>query len=59
LKFKISKEIMVEAKHLSFICPKRLNISAWREKSGKLSSKEKPQISLHTQWNPKEPEGKN
>lgn len=49
---------MVEAEHLSFICPKGLNISAWGEKSKKLISKEKPQRPLYTQWNPKNPEGK-
>lgn len=47
---------MVEAEHLSFICPKGLNISAWGEKSKKLISKEKPQTA-HT-VEPKESWGK-
>lgn len=49
---------MVETKQLSFVCPKRLNISAWGEKPRKLGGKEKPQRSRHTQRNPKKLEGK-
>lgn len=39
---------MVEAEHLSFICPKGLNISAWGEKSKKLISKEATETPAHT-----------